>query len=629
MFSKSSISFDEKPLRQSILLNAARISPQCQTTTIGPNADITFLEDAMNTLVIANGDSDKNATSPDSDTVKSPPKINTNLKDYFDDISHVRKRQNIERHRRETIQKELLCRLNRQKLQQTDLEAIYSESQKNLQRKLTAQYEEAERRIQVALAEQEKLSRIQEEKLKEAMVANNKRINSQQMKLKQFQEKQKIAEMRKWQEIFVKCFETFAHTLMNIDKNLLPNYLPFNERAKHLMTAYDQIIKAISAGNISDTFVTTIESLVKDFQCLQEELNEKIVSDAAEVERAKQKPVKEEAPPKVEKKPSVDQPDAVRVVEGLSQFISPESQKTYKKVMNLYVEYTIAVDPLTRDDSLKKFRFNCQKAINIPVNAISGVSSAHLRDKYDKLFTLLSGNSVSCGDEQVNAAAHPLGTKFCTLLLAKKFVNQADTTVASNPKAAFPMAAVIVALWQKFSDFGDLFLANAYKDCPYLVPYFIPQFEEQSSEDYCKVLGYKITNGTLEPQDMYLKRMAGIARLYAAILVTIPRQGETQSHPHGLHNGWMWLCNMLNMDPLPDICATMLLEVLQIVGEEMRRSYTKQFLKLLHVLVNQYYPKLKQIDEGGPRVRLEVVLVKVMKDGIFDKPDGVLHPNFW
>lgn len=56
--------------------------------------------------------------------------------------------------------------------------------------------------------------------------------------------------------------------------------------------------------------------------------------------------------------------------------------------------------------------------------------------------------------------------------------------ISSNAQAAYPIASVLVALWQKFSDVGKLFLAHLYKECPYLVPYFIPQFEGQSSEEY-------------------------------------------------------------------------------------------------------------------------------------------------
>lgn len=64
--------------------------------------------------------------------------------------------------------------------------------------------------------------------------------------------------------------------------------------------------------------------------------------------------------------------------------------------------------------------------------------------------------------------------------------SQADDSFSSTNKQVYTYAAVIVAIWQKFPDFGNLFLALLYKACPYLVPYFIPQVSDQSLEDYSK-----------------------------------------------------------------------------------------------------------------------------------------------
>lgn len=58
--------------------------------------------------------------------------------------------------------------------------------------------------------------------------------------------------------------------------------------------------------------------------------------------------------------------------------------------------------------------------------------------------------------------------------------------VSSNPKSAFAFAAVIVALWVKFPDFGKLLLANFYRECIYLIPMYLPQAEGQTNQDYYK-----------------------------------------------------------------------------------------------------------------------------------------------
>ena len=60
--------------------------------------------------------------------------------------------------------------------------------------------------------------------------------------------------------------------------------------------------------------------------------------------------------------------------------------------------------------------------------------------------TLLSGGSVSIGDDSVTTHRIPDAMMFCKYLTAKKLVDQADGQVSSNPRAAFQNAVVMVSL---------------------------------------------------------------------------------------------------------------------------------------------------------------------------------------
>jgi nucleoporin GLE1 len=64
-----------------------------------------------------------------------------------------------------------------------------------------------------------------------------------------------------------------------------------------------------------------------------------------------------------------------------------------------------------------------------------------------------------------------------------------------------------------------------------------------------RLLGYRYNeNGEVEKQDIFLKRMSGIMRLYAAVLITRPcRYQQNKSHPHGLSQAWRWVSCILNM----------------------------------------------------------------------------------
>lgn len=110
------------------------------------------------------------------------------------------------------------------------------------------------------------------------------------------------------------------------------------------------------------------------------------------------------------------------------------------------------------------------------------------------------------------------------------------------------------------------------------------------------LIGYKFNDDKLEEQEQYLKRLAGLQRLYSAVLITkLKRDQQHIEHPHGLDNGWIWFTNFLMLDPLPGISSTLLLEFIQTCGLDMWQVYKKQFMKLLILLHYHYLAKLEQV----------------------------------
>lgn len=196
---------------------------------------------------------------------------------------------------------------------------------------------------------------------------------------------------------------------------------------------------------------------------------------------------------------------------NLNQYITVKDLDRYESVLVFAKKFKETFIQLENDPSLKTFRFDCKKAVNVPVNSLSDVNAQHILDKYRKLHNLLSGQPVQIANKQhLNAGAHPQGVAFCTDLLAKKFVLQGDTMVSSNPESAFPYASVMLSLWNDFPDFGRLVLAYFYQFCPYLIPMYVPKQASQSEEEYYKQLGYQYSaDGEVEKQDKFLKRMTG------------------------------------------------------------------------------------------------------------------------
>lgn len=232
------------------------------------------------------------------------------------------------------------------------------------------------------------------------------------------------------------------------------------------------------------------------------------------------------------------------------------------------------------------------------------------------------------GDNRIDLLKHPQAVAFCTDLLAKKFVLQGDLMVSNKPEIAFLYGAVIVALWNDFPDFGKLLLAYFYKDCPYLVPWYVPRSTGEPNEEYFINQGYKYTDGVIEKQDKFLKRMTGIMRLYSAIFVTKAKRGQT-GNPHGMKEAWRWFASILNLEPRIDITATVIHVFLENVGFCMIGTYGKMFRKVMKFLVEKYLPVLSKNDSGGPVTRLMVLLEEYKKRGDFEVPSGVLPNNFW
>lgn len=98
------------------------------------------------------------------------------------------------------------------------------------------------------------------------------------------------------------------------------------------------------------------------------------------------------------------------------EYVDYELLNIYNRSRQFLDTYKQSYKDFLRSPDTKKIRFECQKAINIPVNAISSINEQHLRDKYDKLQSFLIGKSSP------NLTQYPQGTLFCKDHVAKKLI---------------------------------------------------------------------------------------------------------------------------------------------------------------------------------------------------------------
>lgn len=326
--------------------------------------------------------------------------------------------------------------------------------------------------------------------------------------------------------------------------------------------------------------------------------------------------------------PKTSQMEVVPVTSVLDKYCSRTNLKRLSELQIFLSNYQQGYKQFAEDDTLKQYKFDLKKAVNIPVNTISAVNAKHLLDKYDRLSNLLAGKPVTVGDTQISASKHPQAIRFCMDLLAEKLVLQGDLLISSNPEAAFNYAAMIVALWNDFPDLGKLILAHFYENCPYLVPWYVPRTPDQTTEDYYKSQGYKYIDGVPEKQDKFLKRMTGIMRLYSAIFITKPKRGQNKN-PHGMSEAWRWISSVLNLEPRLDVTATMIHVFLETVGFQMQAVYGKEFQKLMRFIKVEYMPMIEKIDSGGPFTRLCVLFDSFASNQVLEPPSGILPSTFW
>lgn len=281
----------------------------------------------------------------------------------------------------------------------------------------------------------------------------------------------------------------------------------------------------------------------------------------------------------------------------------------------------------------KKIKMDLQKAATIPVSQISTIAGSKLKEIFDKIHSLLSGKPVQSGGRSVSVTLNPQGLDFVQYKLAEKFVKQGEEEVASHHEAAFPIAVVASGIWELHPRVGALILAHLHKKCPYSVPFY-PAFKEgMALEDYQRMLGYQVKDSKVEQQDNFLKRMSGMIRLYAAIIqLRWPYGNRQETHPHGLNHGWRWLAQILNMEPLSDVTATLLFDFLEVCGNALMKQYQVQFWKMILLIKEDYFPRIEAITSSGQMgsfIRLKQFLEKCLQHREVPVPKGFLTASFW
>lgn len=449
----------------STLVNAAKISPMVQGCTIGPTATAKPADnftDSFNRLQIANNNNNidhKLEQKIVSNGEKT--KFRSNVWQEVDiDIEQAESPRNFlelsdckfvsfrlasdqaEKQRRAKITNDLQVKRNKwdTELEQR-LQQIRIQSAQEAQQRLQAKRRERDQSLMYAIRQIEDEAKEAEEQTKREqseMIEHSRQLIERANQLRRQEEMRTLLETVSVNKtLFINLFEVFAKSVISNQNALqqIDKLTHYTGKRDALLQRYEKIVNAVNAKQIDTKIVTDLEALCDDIKIEQTNVNADLQSYQQAVE-AETKKLQEQAEQQNVETPVVapvevsvvdgSQPNApltVPVVSSSGIFVSPERFAFYTDVTSFYEEQRAQVQSLIDDVNWKTFRFNCQKAVNTPVNAISAVSAQHLQDKYDKLARLLAGSPVNtAGSAQFSAVEHPLGIQYCTLLLAKKFV---------------------------------------------------------------------------------------------------------------------------------------------------------------------------------------------------------------
>lgn len=422
-------------LKISTLVNAAKISPLVQGRTIGPKiAENGVHVESQSTdhndssrqdrlpITNSNNNSIKNTTTPDHYKFRKDVWREVNIESeheespknslHLNDCKAIRFRlalNNAEKQRRAKISTDLQEKQFQWdtelelRLQQIRIDS--AEKQKRTQAKRLEREQLALRAIE-KIETQAKQDELKTNAKKSEMIEHSRKLIEHANQLKRQDEIRLLIEsINASKVLFINLFELYAKTIINFQTllNQTGKLTEYIGKRDALLKRYEQIINLINSKQITISETELFENLCSDIKQEQNDLNNHIQSgkDAlSQIERneaeLKAKNVNaaqvgnEATNTLTDTQRTVDaevsvtdgithRPSVPAAIGSVGSVGTKERIDQYHELMQYYEEYKAQIQPLINDVNMKKFRFNCQKGVNTPVNSIAAVSVQHLQ----------------------------------------------------------------------------------------------------------------------------------------------------------------------------------------------------------------------------------------------------------
>lgn len=335
-------------------------------------------------------------------------------------IAYKQFHKDTEKHTKAMVQKDMDERLQKYKEFKNKQNEKYIENIKEIDKILKNKIREREEVIINATIEHNNEMKQLEESQKQLSYNREQLLIENRKKFEQeLKEKNMLDQIFQFQVKFRVCYETIL-----ADRQ-------FSERHKHefaqLVGRFDQIFANVKSGK--RVAVRDVE-LAQDTFCemdqfkqeMEKEQSNRIVEEQNKQQRQLQADAELQERQQIEREKLIsEKKQAADVVDSTPIILNLGNQKIYEQSILYFNELTQQILPITNGNEFQKYKFNCQKAINSPINVISNTSSPQfMMEQFTQLDSLLCGKPVFVNNQNFSADEHPTGRLYCCFLMAKK-----------------------------------------------------------------------------------------------------------------------------------------------------------------------------------------------------------------
>lgn len=335
-------------------------------------------------------------------------------------IAYKQFQKDTEKHTKAMVKKDMDERLEKYKQFKNKQNEKYIESIKEIDKILKNIKKETDDVVINATIEHNNEMRQLEESQKQLSYNREQLLIENRKKFEQeLKEKNMLDQIFQFQVKFRVCYETILGDRQFYEKHK-------NEFAQ-LVGRFDQIFTNVKSGKrLAVKDVESAQNTFCEMDHFKHEMEMEQSNRIIEEQNRQQRQLQEEAElqerQKIEyekllseKKQSADVVDASQIVVNL------KNQNIYEQSVVYFNELTQQILPITNGNEFQKYKFNCQKAINSPINVISNTSSPQFMiEQFTQLDSLLCGKPVFVNNQNFSADEHPTGRLYCCFLMAKK-----------------------------------------------------------------------------------------------------------------------------------------------------------------------------------------------------------------